>query len=145
MTYDYRTILIFLLLIALIYLIKTNGNCIVTLGVAILLVGILSNYIKREQFQINEQIMMIDNKEPIAMTQMQQDSKLSNLENNISLVKNMLQQSLTEADETTITKIPIENSCIQVMEHNLPENQTHSGDTPLLEGSVPNQGQISNT
>jgi hypothetical protein len=142
MTCDYRTILIFLLLIALIYLIKTDGNCIVTLGVAILLVGILGNYIKREKFKVNEQTIMIDNKEPIVMTQMQQESKLSNLENNISFVKNMLQGSLTDAADDIITKIPIENSCIQDMDHNNPVNHSPSGNGTLLGGNVPNSNNM---
>ena len=120
---DYRTLLILLLLIALIYLIKTNRNCAVTLGVAILLVVVLSDYIKREKFQVaDEQLFLSGKKDPIEMTQMQQEFKLDNLEQNISLVKSMLQESLGDVAEKTIPKILIENSCVLPTDNNIPEN-----------------------
>ena len=120
---DYRTLLILLLLIALIYLIKTNRNCVVTLGVAILLVVILSDYIKREKFKVaNEQLFLSGNKDPIEMTQMQQDFKMDNLEQNISLVKSMLQEDLGDVAEKTIPKIFIKNSCVPQTELNIPAN-----------------------
>jgi len=120
---DYRTLLILLLLIALIYLIKTNRNCAVTLGVAILLVVVLSDYIKREKFQVaDEKLFLSGKKDPIEMTQMQQEFKLDNLEQNISLVKSMLQESLGDVAEKTIPKILIENSCVLPTDNNIPEN-----------------------
>ena len=72
---DYRQLIIPILLVLLIYLIKTNANCYITLGNSVLLILLLSDFIRYENFQVSEQLFM-NNKDPIELSQLKQEYEI---------------------------------------------------------------------
>ena len=135
-------LLIPILLVTLLYLIKTNGNCLLTVMVAVGLIVLLGNHIIHENFQASEQLFFDDQKNPIEVSQMKQELELDNLEQNIGLVKNMLQESLGEKEEKLIPKILIENSCVLPTENNIPGNNNDTGNMPVMPGFGVRRNQI---
>jgi hypothetical protein len=135
-------LLIPILLLTLIYLIKTNGNCLLTVAVSVGLIVLLGNHIRQENFQASGNLFLEDKNDPIVISQMKQNLELENLEQNIGLVKSMLQDTLEEKEEKKSNKILIANSCVLSPEINTPEINNDTGDMPVIPGLNVNRNQM---
>ena len=135
---DYRKIIIPLLLVILVYLIQTEGDCLVTLGVAIMLIFILNNYIRHESFVVSD-LTNIQNPSLLYLEQEKINSNIKNLEDNLRFIKLSLQEKVDEQNVNSIQKIKILNSCVKpsstneqvtpgLISNNLPINSANAGD-----------------
>ena len=120
---DYRKIIIPLLLIILVYLIQTEGDCFVTLSVALTLIFILNNYIRHEKFMIND-LTPIQNPSALYIEQEKMNQNIKTLEDNLRFVKLSLKEKIEEKNENEVAKIKILSSCVKPATQN---EQVESG------------------
>ena len=99
---------------------------------------------KKEGFQVAvaTQDILETQKDPLDVEQQKQEIMISNLEDKIKTYKKSLQVKVKDAEESTIPKLIINNSCGPFNSINNQDPDIDGGNIPVIQGLNVNRNQI---
>lgn len=133
-----------LVLVVFIMSIKYDLNIAFVGSLGAIAVYLVFLIFKKEGFQVAvaTQDILETQKDPLDVEQQKQEIMISNLEDKIKTYKKSLQVKVKDAEESTIPKLIINNSCGPFNSIDNQDPDIDGGDIPVIQGLNVNRNQI---